>query len=99
MKRCIFFGADQTTVAGVARYAIQGEGWLRSLGMGHDRLHECVLDWKGILKTTDDLVVFPFDPHNELDRAADWKASVPEAKLRLLRDRGYWGRKKARRRS
>jgi hypothetical protein len=52
------------------------------------------LDWKGILKTTDDFVVAPFDPHGEMDLKADLKACVPAEKLRLLVDRGYVGRMK-----
>jgi len=50
--------------------------------------------WKGILKTTDDFIVIPFDPHEELDARADLKASVPVEKLRLLMDRGYIRRMK-----
>jgi hypothetical protein len=34
-------------------------------------------NWPPILKTTDDFIVLPFDPHGELDAAADLKASVP----------------------
>jgi hypothetical protein len=45
--------------------------------------------WKGILKTTDDFIGLPFDPHDELDRREDLKACVPAEKLRLLMDRGY----------
>jgi hypothetical protein len=45
--------------------------------------------WKGILKTTDDFIVIPFDPHEELDARVDLKASVPAEKLRLLMDRAY----------
>ncbi len=50
--------------------------------------------WKGILKTTDDFIVIPFDPHGELDARVDLKASVPVEKLRLLMDRGYIRRMK-----
>jgi hypothetical protein len=50
--------------------------------------------WKGILKTTDDFIVIPFDPHGELDARVDLKASVPVEKLRLLMDRGYVRRMK-----
>jgi hypothetical protein len=50
--------------------------------------------WKGILKTTDDFVVTPFDPHGELDARQDLRASVPVGKLRLLMDRGYIRRMK-----
>ncbi len=50
--------------------------------------------WKGILKTTDDFIVIPFDPHGELDPRADLRASVPVEKLRLLMDRGYIRRMK-----
>jgi hypothetical protein len=46
------------------------------------------LDWKGILKPTDDFIVVPFDTHSEFDANADRKASVPAAKLRLLMERG-----------
>ena len=49
----------------------------------------------GILKTTDDFVVLPFDPHGELDPEVDLKASLPPAKLQLLMDRGHLGRKAA----
>jgi hypothetical protein len=45
-------------------------------------------NWKGILRTTDDFIVIPFDPHEELDLKTDLKASVPEEKLQLLRQRG-----------
>jgi hypothetical protein len=54
------------------------------------------LDWKGILKTTDDFVVFPFDTHGEMDRTMDVKASVPVEKLRVLMERGRIGRMKLR---
>jgi hypothetical protein len=47
------------------------------------------LDWAGILNTTDDFIVIPFDSHCELDPNVDLKASVPRAKLQLLTDRGY----------
>jgi hypothetical protein len=47
------------------------------------------LDWKGIISTTDDFVVFPFDTHGELDSATDLKACVPVEKLRILMDRGH----------
>src|SRR5262249_30088289 len=53
------------------------------------------LDWMGILETMDDFVVFPFDPHGELDPKVDLKASLPPAKLQLLRDRGHLGQKAA----
>ena len=46
------------------------------------------LDWKGILRTTDDFVVFPFDTHGEMDGTTDVKASVPAEKLRGLMNRG-----------
>jgi hypothetical protein len=46
------------------------------------------LDWKGILKTTDDFVVFPFDTHGEMDQSTDVKASVPVEKIRVLTQRG-----------
>jgi hypothetical protein len=46
------------------------------------------LDWNGILKTTDDFIVIPFDPHGEMEPNVDLKASVPAEKLRLLMDRG-----------
>ncbi|HEY7315557.1 MAG TPA: hypothetical protein VH643_39880 [Gemmataceae bacterium] len=52
------------------------------------------LDWKGVLKTTDDFIVVPFDTHGEMDLSADLKASVPAEKLRLLIDRGRIGRMK-----
>jgi hypothetical protein len=52
------------------------------------------LSWKGILQTTDDFVVAPFDPHGEMDSNADLKASVPAEKLRLSIDRGYMPRMK-----
>jgi hypothetical protein len=52
------------------------------------------LNWKGILKTTDDFVVIPFDTHGELDLKADMRACVPVEKLRLLMDRGFIGRMK-----
>jgi len=52
------------------------------------------LDWHGIVQTTDDFVVFPFDPHGEMDQNADLKASVSVDKLRLLMDRGRLGRMK-----
>jgi hypothetical protein len=51
-------------------------------------------DWKGILKTTDDFIVIPFDPHGEMDLKEDLKACVPPEKLRLLMDRGQIGRLK-----
>jgi hypothetical protein len=50
--------------------------------------------WKGILKTTDDFIAVPFDPHDELDQRVDLKACVPVEKLRLLMERGYIKRKK-----
>jgi hypothetical protein len=50
--------------------------------------------WKGILKTTGDFIVIPFDPHDELDRLVDLRACVPVAKLRLLMERGYIQRMK-----
>ena len=50
--------------------------------------------WKGILRTTDDFIVIPFDPHGELDARVDLKASVPVDRLRLLMDRGYIRRMK-----
>jgi hypothetical protein len=52
------------------------------------------LDWKGILQTTDDFIVIPFDTHGEFDAKVDLKASVPTEKLRLLMDRGRVGRMK-----
>jgi hypothetical protein len=52
------------------------------------------LNWKGILKTTDDFVVIPFDTHGELDIKADMKACVPAEKLKLLMERGLIGRMK-----
>jgi hypothetical protein len=53
------------------------------------------LDWRAILKTTDDFVVFPFDPHGEFDPEVDLRASLPPAKLQLLMDRGHLWRKAA----
>ena len=50
--------------------------------------------WKGILRTTDDFIVVPFDPHGEFDARADLRASVPADRLRLLMDRGYVRRMK-----
>jgi hypothetical protein len=50
--------------------------------------------WKGILKTTDNFIVIPFDPHEELDARVDLRASVPVEKLRLLMGRGYLRRMK-----
>jgi hypothetical protein len=52
------------------------------------------LNWKGILKTTDDFVVIPFDTHGEFDMKSDMKACVPAERLRLLMDRGFIGRMK-----
>jgi hypothetical protein len=52
------------------------------------------LEWKGTLKTTDDFIVIPFDPHQEMELKADLKASVPVEKLRLLVQRGYVPRMK-----
>jgi hypothetical protein len=52
------------------------------------------LTWNGILKTTDDFVVIPFDTHGELDMKADMKACVPAEKLKLLMERGLIGRMK-----
>jgi hypothetical protein len=52
------------------------------------------LAWKGILRTTDDFVVFPFDTHGELNSTTDVKASVPVEKLRLLMNRGHIWRMK-----
>jgi hypothetical protein len=52
------------------------------------------LDWHGLLNTTDDFVVFPFDTHGELDSNRDLKASVPVEKLRLLIERGRLRRMK-----
>jgi hypothetical protein len=51
-------------------------------------------DWSRILKTTDDFIVIPFDPHGEMELKDDLKASVPPEKLRLLMDRGHIGRMK-----
>lgn len=45
------------------------------------------LNWKGILRTTDDFVAFPCDNHGELDPSQDVKASVPKDKIQLLLDR------------
>jgi hypothetical protein len=50
--------------------------------------------WKGTLKTTDDFIVIPFDPHGELDARVDLRASVPVEKLRLLMERDYLRRMK-----
>jgi len=52
------------------------------------------LSWQGILKTTDDFVVIPFDTHGEFDMDVDLKASVPVERLRLLMESGYIGRMK-----
>ena len=49
-------------------------------------------DWRRILKTTDDFIVIPFDPHAEMELKEDLKACVPPEKLRLLMDRGHIGR-------
>lgn len=46
------------------------------------------LDWNGVLKTTDDFVVIPFDTHGEMDLKEDFKASIPAEKLQLLMKRG-----------
>jgi hypothetical protein len=51
-------------------------------------------DWKGILKTTDDFVVIPAEPHGEFDVTEDVKASVPPERIRLLMNRGYIERMK-----
>jgi hypothetical protein len=56
------------------------------------RLNE--FDWKGVLKTTDDFIVIPYDPHMELDLKVDLKACVPVNKLNLLMTRKYIGRMK-----
>jgi hypothetical protein len=52
------------------------------------------LTWKGLLKTTDDFIVVPFDPHGEIDWNADLKACVPVEKLRVLMERGHVGKMK-----
>jgi hypothetical protein len=52
------------------------------------------LDWKGALKTTDDFVIFPAEPHGEFNLEEDVKASVPAERIRLLMDRGYFWRVK-----
>jgi hypothetical protein len=52
------------------------------------------LEWRGILKTTDDFIVIPYDPHGEMDLKVDLKTCVPVERLRLLMDRGYIGRMK-----
>jgi hypothetical protein len=52
------------------------------------------LSWQGILQTTDDFVVIPFDTHGEFEANVDLKAGVPVEKLRLLMERGYIGRMK-----
>jgi hypothetical protein len=51
-------------------------------------------NWQPVLKTTADFIVLPFDPHGELDAAADLKASVPAERLKLLMQRGRIGRVK-----
>jgi hypothetical protein len=56
------------------------------------RLNE--YDWKGVLETTDDFIVIPYDPHSELDFKVDLKACVPVEKLQLLMSRKYIERMK-----
>lgn len=45
-------------------------------------------DWTGILDTTDDFIVFANDYESHTDIAINIRACVPEAKLRILEDKG-----------
>lgn len=45
-------------------------------------------DWKGILNTTDDFIVFAKDYESHTDIAIDIRACIPEAKLHMLEEKG-----------